>query len=51
MLSLDDTLMLQGNHYYILVSSESVEQLFKSKRCNNSSGRQAQVLSHFKFST
>lgn len=43
--------MLQGNHYYILVSSECLEWLFKSKRCNNSSGREAQVLSHFKSST
>lgn len=37
--------MLQGNHYYILESSGCLEQLLRSRRCNNSSGRQAQVLS------
>lgn len=38
--------MLQGNRYYILVSPECLEQLFKSESC-----RKAGVLRHFTSST
>lgn len=38
--------MLQGNRYYILVSPECLELLFKSESC-----RKSWVLSHFKSST